>query len=84
MSIERVRHPGELLKARFLDPLGITPRQLAHAIGVPARRVADLAACRRALSADMALRLGLFFDVPARWWLEMQAKFDSDDPERQA
>lgn len=82
MSDVRVRHPGVLLKQRFLDPLGITPRQLARDVGVSARRIADLVAGRRGLSTDMAFRLALYFDVPARWWLESQARFEADDPSR--
>ena len=77
-------HPGIVLKRRFLDPLDITPRALAAALGVPPRRIHDLVAGRRALSPSMALRLGLFFDVPTRWWLEMQARYDADDPEKLA
>lgn len=84
MSDARTIHPGVLLKQRFLDPLGIAPRELARAIGVTRRRVADLAAGRRPLTADMAFRLALYFDVPARWWLEMQARFEADDPNRVA
>ena len=76
------RHPGVLLKERFLDPLGITPRQLARDVDVTARRIADLIAGRHGLSVDMAFRLALYFDVPARWWLESQARFEADDPSR--
>lgn len=77
-------HPGVLLKQRFLDPLGIAPHELARAIGVTRRRVADLIAGRRPLTTDMAFRLALYFDVPARWWLEMRARFEADDPDRLA
>lgn len=82
MNRGATEHPGIVLKRRFLDPLGITPCALAQALSVPTRRVNDLVAGRRALSPSMALRLSLFFDVPARWWLEMQARFDADDPEQ--
>lgn len=82
MSDARTTHPGVLLKQRFLDPLGIAPRELARAIGVNGRRVADLVAGRRPLTTDMAFRLALYFDVPVRWWLEMRARFEADDPDR--
>lgn len=77
MTDAHARHPGVLLKERFLDPLGITPRQLARDVGVSARRIADLVAGRKGLSVDMAFRLALYFDVPARWWLELQARPDT-------
>jgi len=82
MVKEDHQHPGLLLQERFLDPLCITPHRLARAIGVRVRRVSELTRGLRALTPDMAHRLGLFFGVPARWWLEMQARFDAHDPER--
>ena len=35
-------HPGEMLLEEFLEPLGITQRQLADAIHVPYQRVNEL------------------------------------------
>jgi addiction module HigA family antidote len=83
MSDEPVPHPGVFLKQRFLDPLGITVDTLARDLDLRRRTVADLLAGKRPLDADMATRLGLYFEVPARWWLEMQARFDAADHERQ-
>jgi len=79
---DRPAHPGIALRQHYLDPLGISAEDLARALGVPLRRIAEIEAGARPLDADMALRLALFFDVPARWWLEMQARHDADDPER--
>lgn len=79
---DRPAHPGIALRQHYLDPLGIPAEDLAQALGVPLRQVVELEAGARPLDADMALRLALFFDVPARWWLEMQAHHDADDPER--
>ncbi|MBN1946591.1 MAG: HigA family addiction module antidote protein [Bradymonadales bacterium] len=77
MSSRRPPHPGKILKERFLDPLGITPYRLAKSIGVPTRRVSELVRGNRSLSLDTAIRLGLYFDVPPVWWLEMQARHDT-------
>jgi len=82
MPDARPLHPGVALKERFLDPLGIAPSQLARAISLPTRDVEALASSARDLDADMAFRLALYFDVPARWWTEMQARFDAVDPAR--
>ncbi len=71
-------HPGTLLRERFLEPLGVTPYRLAKAIGVHVRRVSELLKGHRALTPDTAARLALYFDVPARWWLEMQARYDAE------
>ena len=70
-------HPGLILKLRFLDPLGIRPSELAKSIGVSGRRVSELLKGRRRLSPEMAHRLALYFGVPPRWFLEMQARFDA-------
>lgn len=82
MTSDDPQHPGVLLKERFLDPLGITLQHLADAIDVPAHQISELVAGIGAMTTDIAMRLGLYFDVPARWWLEMQARFDAHDPER--
>ena len=74
----RPPHPGTVLKERFLDPLGISTRHLAKSIGVSARRVSELVRGNRSISPDTAIRLGLFFDVPPAWWLEMQARHDTE------
>lgn len=70
-------HPGVMLSKRYLEPLGLTPTQLAKSIGVPARQVSELLEGRRPLTPDMAARLGLFFDAPPEWWLVHQARYDA-------
>lgn len=78
MRKERPPHPGKVLKEQFLDPLGITPARLAKSLGASTRRVTAILAGRRGISTDTAVRLGLFFNVPAVWWLEMQARYDTE------
>ena len=78
MRTQRPPHPGSILKERFLDPLGITAYRLAKSIGVPTRRISELVRGKRSLTPDTAIRLGLFFDVPPGWWLEMQARYDTE------
>lgn len=75
-------HPGIVLAMRFLQPLGIEGPALARALGVRRRRIAQLLQGRGRITPDLAQRLGLYFGVPARWWLDLQAVFDADDPER--
>ena len=58
-----ISHPGEILKDEFLEPLGISVYALANAIGVPRRRLNNIALARRGISADTALRLTRFFDM---------------------
>jgi addiction module HigA family antidote len=69
-------HPGEVLLAEFLEPLGLSQYRLAHAISVPPRRINEIVHGNRAISADTALRLSRFFGTSAQFWLNLQARYD--------
>lgn len=71
-------HPGEILREDFLVPLGMSQYRLAKAIGVPLARVNDIVRCRRAITADTALRLARFFNTTPQFWLGLQAQYDLD------
>ncbi len=71
-----MQHPGELLKERFLDPLGITPYRLAKSIGVDQMRISQIVHAKRAITSDTAVRLGAFFGVPAKWFMDLQVSYD--------
>ena len=68
--------PGEILLEEFLKPLGVTQYRLAKAIGVPQRRIGEIVAGKRAITADTAARLGVFFGMEAEFWLNLQAHHD--------
>lgn len=55
--------PGELLKEEFLEPMGISQYRLAKEIGVPAQRIGQIIAGKRAITADTDLRLCRFFGL---------------------
>lgn len=69
-------HPGEILSEDFMKPLGISARQLAADIDVPPSRISELVHGQRPITADTALRLGLFFAMEPRFWLNLQAEYD--------
>ena len=69
-------HPGEVLLEDFMKPMGITARQLAADIDVPPSRISDIVNGKRPITADTALRLGLFFKMEPRFWLNLQSEFD--------
>lgn len=71
-------HPGEILLAEFLEPLNVSQYRLAKDIGVTARRINEIVHCRRAITADTALRLGRFFSMEAQFWLNLQAHYDME------
>ncbi len=69
-------HPGEVLRADFLEPLGMSVYALAKALKVTRSRVNDIARGRRAISADTALRLGRYFGTTAQFWINLQSHYD--------
>lgn len=69
-------HPGEILLEDFMKPLGISARQLASDIDVSPSRISELVHGNRPITADTALRLGLFFNMDPRFWLNLQTEYD--------
>ena len=69
--------PGEMLDEEFLKPLGLTKYRLAKDIGVPAQRIGDIVAGKRAITADTDLRLCRYFGLSDGWWLRGQANCDT-------
>lgn len=77
-------HPGRILRDDFLHPLGLSANALANAVNIPRSRANDLVRCRRAVSADTALRLALFFGATPEFWINLQAHYDLDFAKRTA
>ncbi len=69
-------HPGEILREEFLSPLGISQYRLAKEIHVPPRRINEIVMEKRGITADTAIRLGLYFTTTAQFWLNLQARYE--------
>lgn len=69
-------HPGEVLLADFLEPMGISQYRLAKDISVPPRRINEIVHGRRGISSDTALRLSRYFRTSAQFWMNLQSRFD--------
>ena len=69
-------HPGEILEREFLGPRGISQTKLALLINVPPRRINEIVHGKRRISADTALRLGLYFGTSPHFWLGLQTDYD--------
>lgn len=69
-------HPGDILAAEFLEPKGIAPETLAKAIDVPARRVKEILAGKRPMTADTDLRLARYLGVSEGFFMALQGDFD--------
>ena len=74
--------PGELLLEEFLLPMEISHYRLAKEIGVPAPRIGEIVAGRRASTADTDLRLCRFFGLSNGYWLRAQAAYATEVAER--
>ena len=69
--------PGEILLEEFLKPMGITQYRLAKEIGVPQRRIGEIVAGKRAVTANTGLRLSRFFGTSDGFWVGLQTDYDT-------
>lgn len=69
-------HPGEILPAELLKPMGISQYRLAKDISVPYRRINEIVHAKRSITADTALRFGRFFKMAPQFWLNLQNRSD--------
>jgi addiction module HigA family antidote len=69
-------HPGEMLLEEFLNPMGMTQRELADAIHVPYQRVNEIVNGRRGVTPSTALRLAKFFGTSPDFWMNLQLRWD--------
>lgn len=78
MAILKPVTPGELLLEEFLVPLELSQYRLAKEIDVPAQRIGEIVAGRRAITADTDLRLCRFFGLSNGYWLRAQVAHDTE------
>lgn len=76
-------HPGHVLLADFIEPMGVTRYRVAKAIGVQQRRIDEICAGERAVTADTAVRLGLAFGIEPQFWLNLQGQYDIEVIQRE-
>jgi antitoxin HigA-1 len=77
-------HPGEIIQNEFLEPLGLSARSLAKALGIPSNRLTEIMRGNRGVSADTALRLGRYFKTDARFWMNLQSAHDLSKAEAES
>ena len=79
-------HPGEMLREDVLPALNMTQTEFAKRLGVSRLSVSELLLEKRALSADMAVRVGKLTNTTPESWLRMQQAVDlwelEQDPKR--
>jgi addiction module HigA family antidote len=75
--------PGEMLKDEFLAEYRLSQNRLAKAVGISPNRIAEIVNNRRRITADTAVRLGLYFDTTAEFWINLQSRYDLKIARRQ-
>jgi antitoxin HigA-1 len=70
------RHPGKILKEKFLARHNITEYRAAKDMHVPARRINEIVHGIRSITTDTALRLGTYFGMSPLFWIHKQALYD--------
>jgi len=68
--------PGDILREEFLVPMSITQAMLARATGLAPACVSEVVNGKRAVTAEVDLRLGRYFGLSEGYWLRLQAAHD--------
>jgi len=71
-----------MLLREFLEPMGLTQRDVAEGIGVPYQRINELVNGRRGVTPSTALRLSRYLGTTAEVWLNLQQRWDLYNAQR--
>ena len=69
-------HPGDVLREDFMKPMDLSAYAVAKAIGAAPIAISQIIRRKRAVSAEMALKLGRLFNVSPELWVGIQADYD--------
>lgn len=76
MRMHNPPHPGKIIEALCLDPLGLTVTEAAKGLGVSRKTLSGILNGRAGISPEMAVRLPIAFDTPAESWINQQTQYD--------
>lgn len=69
-------HPGTILLNEYLEPMGLTQKELADHLDIPIQRVNEIVRGKRGISPDTAWLLSEAFDTSPEFWLNLQSMHD--------
>lgn len=69
-------HPGEILRALCLKPLGLSVTDASKALGVSRKTLSSILNGRAGISPEMAVRLSIAFDTTSESWMNQQVQYD--------
>ncbi len=76
MSMHNPPHPGEFVRATYIEPFDISIRSLAESLGVSPSTLTRIVNGRSGISPEMALRLSKALGRSPESWLAMQHNYD--------
>ena len=76
MAMYNPPHPGEFINDVYLEPLGVTPRNVALRLKVSPSTFSRLIKGQSSISPGMALRLSKCLGRSPESWLLMQDSYD--------
>jgi addiction module HigA family antidote len=77
----RARCPSEVLRADYMRPHAMSPRELARRCGLPVGRIRRVLA-GEPIDLEIAIRLAVVFRTTALYWVALQTEFDMDQERR--
>ncbi|MCG8609666.1 MAG: HigA family addiction module antitoxin [Pseudomonadales bacterium] len=76
MSMHSPPHPGEFIYATYMEPFGVSCRNMAAHLGVAASTLNWILKTQNGVSPEMALRLSKVLGRSPESWLIMQDSYD--------
>ena len=75
-------HPGEILLEEFLKPMNMSINELTEALDLPLSLIKAIINGTLPITMDVALRLGKFYSMDPKFWLNLQTEYDSRKAKR--
>ena len=72
----KAAHPGEILFQEFMQPMNLTIYRVAKDSGIAQPALSRIVNGKQAITAETALRLGLYFGMDAQFWLNLQSDYE--------
>ena len=69
-------HPGTILLKEYLEPMGVSQKQLSTHLGIPVQRVNEIVKGKRGISPDTAWLFSQAFNTSPEFWLNLQNIYD--------
>lgn len=84
MAMKNPSHPGEVIRALCVEPLGLSVTEAAEALGVTRKALSELLNGHAGISPEMAVRLSKAFGGSTESWMREQMLYDLAQVEKRA